>query len=136
MLLRIAVVNDQLGLVAEIFRDLRMLIRKVVPGLKLLRIDVAGVGSPELDRGVSVDDSAELLSFLRRRQSGESDWKGDCNQHNEYTVNVLYLSRAMPCKQPTTTTTAVLARTLRWLSIGIVCSSSEDKAVQATKVVA
>ena len=83
MLLHIAVVIDQLGLVREILRDLRMLAREVAPHLEFLRIDVAGVGSLELDRGVSVDDSAQRLSFLRCQRSSESDWKRDCDQQGE-----------------------------------------------------
>ena len=79
MLLRIAVVVDQLGLVGELPRDLRMLAREVVPGLELLRIEVAGAGSLELGRGISVDDGPQRLSFLRRRRSSESDWKRECN---------------------------------------------------------
>jgi len=58
MLLRIAVVIDQLGLVGKLPRDLRMLAREVVPGLELLHIDVLGVCSLELNRVISVDDGA------------------------------------------------------------------------------
>jgi hypothetical protein len=58
MFLRVAVVVDQLGLVGELPRDLRILAREVVPDIELLRIDVTGVCSLELGRGISVDDRA------------------------------------------------------------------------------
>jgi hypothetical protein len=66
MLLRVAVVINQLGPVGEFPRDLRMLAREVAPGLEPLSIDVASVRSLELGRGISVDDCAQRLSFLRR----------------------------------------------------------------------
>lgn len=91
MLLRIGVVIDQRGIVGERACDLRMPGRESVPGLELLRVDIASVGGLERGRGISVDDGAQRFSFLRDRWSSESDRKRNCDQQSRYTVHAFSL---------------------------------------------